>query len=65
MAATEIANKLVCIQRLIDAVAKVIVFVLYAGIILVVFTSVLSRYIFDVPHNHADPLSKYLLIWLV
>ena len=65
MASTEIAKKLAVLQRYIDAVAKVIVFVLYAGIILVVFTSVLSRYILDVPHNHADQLSKYLLIWFI
>ena len=65
MTSSNLRDKLILLQSYMDAVAKVIVFVLYMSIIVVVFTSVLSRYILDVPHNHADQLSKYFLIWFI
>lgn len=65
MTSSNLRDKLILLQSYMDIVAKVIVFVLYISIIIVVFTSVLSRYILDVPHNHADQLSKYLLIWFI
>lgn len=65
MATSKLLQRILLVQRYMDTVAKVLVFVLYASIIVVVFTSVLSRYIFEVPHNFADQLSKYLLIWFI
>lgn len=57
-----ILNKII---KLYDNILENIVAILYAGIISIMFSQVVFRYVFNSPRTWAEELSRYLFIWIV
>lgn len=58
-------NAIAAIDVAVDAVEKVVIFVVYMALVACLFFQVLSRFVLETPLDFTEELSRVLLVWLV